>query len=999
MRPVVLAVETACWYRVGRISDRMSTIESNAAIDASGVDRTGLPVCLTPFIGRDRELNDLVRLLSAARLLTLTGAGGSGKTRLARETALRVADAFDRVAWVDLAPLADGELVAEQVAAALHAVEHIGTPPCDLVVAAVGTQRALLVLDNCEHVVDACAKLAEHLLRSCPRATILATSREALGVASETAWLVPPLVSDEAVQLFIDRARAALPTFAPSSDAPVRDICRRLDGIPLAIELAAARIRVLSPEQIAQRLDDAFRLLTGGSRTALPRHRTLRATMEWSFGLLAEREQVLLRRLAIFAGSFTLDAAEAVCVGAPLETEDILDGVSALVDKSMVTMEPGDGIARYRLLETVRQYGIERMRDAAELTTLERFHADYFLTVAEAAAPRLFGGEDEPGIIARLVADDDNLRAAAAWALRDPSGASRALRFSDALFWYWYGATASQGRSHFREATPYVDEALARGAASPPGLRAGALCSRGLIGLATGDYETASEAFAESLAIVRTLGDEANLAFVLAKFAATRMMVGDIDHALVLLGEASRIIATMPAGMLHAFVWFWHTWTLLAKGDTTAARHWGQHQLDLGLNVGHRTIRGHSHTVFGRVELADGRIDDAYAHFTAALPFHVELGDGWGIMLDIEGFAAIATRRHRYADAARLLGASDHLRDRTIFAIPSTERAQRDERLALLRDRLGDGFARLLAEGATLSMDEIVRLTADETMAHTAEHPIVMQAHAASPESAESQARLRVLALGPLQVMVGDRVVDASAWGSARPRELLVYLLAHPEGRTKEQVGLAFWPEASTAQLRNNFHVTLHRLRKALGGANWVTLAGDRYAVDPALVAEFDVADFDRDVTAARRALKRQQAGAAAQLEQALARYRGDFLDGEPVSDWHMEHRDRLQRLYLESLMLLGGEWAREERHAKAVEAYRRVLARDELHEEAVRSLMRALAESGERSQALRVYQRFSDRLRAELDAEPDRETKRMLERLQDGAVLARTSGVLARDL
>ena len=997
MSASVLAGRTSDSYPLGRFSLRMSTIESNAAIDASGVDRTGLPICLTPFIGRDRELNDLARLLGATRLLTLTGAGGSGKTRLARETAHRVAGAFDRIAWVDLAPLADGDLVAAQVATSLHAVEHIGTPPWELVVGGVGTQRVLLVLDNCEHVVDACARLAEHLLRSCPNATILATSREALGVASETAWLVPPLVSDEAVQLFIDRARAALPTFAPASDAAVRDICRRLDGIPLAIELAAARIRVLSPEQIAQRLDDAFRLLTGGSRTALPRHRTLRATMEWSFGLLAEREQVLLRRLAIFAGSFTLDAAEAVCVGAPLETEDILDGVSALVDKSMVTMEPGDGIARYRLLETVRQYGVERMRDAAELTALERLHADYFLSIAEAAAPHLFGGEDEPGIIARLVADDDNLRAAAAWALRDPSGASRALRFSDALFWYWYGATAWQGRSHFREATPYVDEALARGASCAAGLRAGALCSRGLIGLATGDYEKASEAFAESLAIVRTLSDEANLAFVLAKFAATRMMVGDIDRALVLLAEASEMIATMRPGMLHAFVWFWHTWTLLAKGDLTAARHWGDRQLELGFSVGHRTIRGHSHTVFGRVELAEGRIDDAYAHFTAALPYHVELGDGWGIMLDIEGFAAIAARRHRYADAARL-GASDHLRDRTIFAIPTTERAQRDERLALLRDRLGDSFPTLVAEGAAMSMEEIVRLTADETMAHTAEHPIVMQAHTASPDSAESQPRLRVLALGPLQVMVGDRIVDASAWGSARPRELLVYLLAHPEGRTKEQVGLAFWPEASTAQLRNNFHVTLHRLRKALGGANWVTLAGDRYAVDPALVAEFDVADFEREVTAARRALKRQQAGAAAQLEQALARYRGDFLDGEPVSDWHVEHRDQLQRLYLDSLMLLGDEWSREERHAKAVEAYRRVLARDELHEEAVRALMRALAEAGERSQAMRVYQRFADRLRAELDAEPDRETKRIFERMQHGGAPVRASGALARE-
>jgi predicted ATPase/DNA-binding SARP family transcriptional activator len=967
-------------------------IESNAAIDASGSTSTELPVHLTRFIGRDRELDDLIRLVGSSRLLTLTGAGGSGKTRLARETALRVANRFDRVAWVDLAPLTENELVAQQVAASLHAVEHIGTPPCDLVTAAVGSDRVLLVLDNCEHLVDACARLGEHLLRSCPRVTILATSREALGIASETAWLVPPLVSEEAVQLFVERAQAALPTFAPPNDAAIRDICRRLDGIPLAIELAAARVRVLSPEQIALRLDDAFRLLTGGSRTALPRHRTLRATMEWSFGLLGGREQVLLRRLAIFAGSFTLDAVEAVCAKAPLETEDSLDGVSALVDRSLIVMEPGDGVARYRLLETVRQYGIERMREAGELMMLERLHADHFLSVAEAAAPHLFGGEDEPGLIARLVADDDNFRAAANWALRDPSDGARALRFADALFWYWYGATAWQGRSHLREGKPYVTEALARGASCEPALREGALCSLGLLGLATGDYEMGSHAFARALEIARALPDEGNVAFVLAKYAATRMMAGDLDHATALLAEADRIVEPMPRSMLHSFVWFWHTWTILAKGDGATARRLGERLLGLGFTIGHRTSRGHSHMVFGRIELADGQIDDAYAHFTAALPFHVELGDAWGIMLDIEGFAAVAARRHRYADAARLLGASDHLRERTIFAIPTTERAQRDQRLALLRERLGDQFTALLAEGAALSTEDIVRLTQDETMAHTAEHPIVMQAQLPAPEATEAPPRLRVLALGPLQVMVGERVIDASAWGSARPRELLVYLLAHPEGRTKEHVGLAFWPEASTAQLRNNFHVTLHRLRKALGGANWVTLTGDRYAVDPALIAEFDAAEFERDVVAARRALKRQQAGASAPLEQALARYRGDFLDGEPVSDWHIEHRERLQRLYLEALMQLGEERMREQRFAKAVEAYRSVLARDELHEEAIRALMDALAESGERSQALRVYQRFAERLRRELDAEPDDETVRLLETLQGGGSQSRPS-------
>jgi DNA-binding SARP family transcriptional activator len=246
--------------------------------------------------------------------------------------------------------------------------------------------------------------------------------------------------------------------------------------------------------------------------------------------------------------------------------------------------------------------------------------------------------------------------------------------------------------------------------------------------------------------------------------------------------------------------------------------------------------------------------------------------------------------------------------------------------------------------------------------------------------------KLRVLALGPLQVFVDGELVESTAWGSARPRELLVYLLMHPEGRTKEQVGLAFWPDASAAQLRNSFHVTLHRLRKALGNPSWITLVHDRYRVDPAVLEEFDVLEFEREVADARRSLKRQEEAASAKLEQALARFRGDFLDGEPVGDWHLEHRDRLQRVYIDALMELGARLAAEERHAKAAEVYRRVLARDELHEEALLALMKAHAAVGERSQALRAYRRFADRMREELDAEPDDDTTAFFERLQQGA-------------
>ena len=917
---------------------------------------TSLPVHLTRFIGRDRELGELASLAARSRLLTLTGAGGSGKTRLAAELAARAGSAFGRTVWVDLAPLGDPTFLTQQVADAVGVTEHPGTPLLDLLVDTLCTQHALLVLDNCEHLVESCAVLVEALLRGCARLGVIATSREALGITGETAWLVPPLSSTEAAQLFVERAQAVLPSFslADGNTATVAEICRRLDHLPLAIELAAARVRALPPEQIAHRLDDAFKLLTTGKRASLPRHRTLRATMEWSFALLGEREQVVLRRLSVFAGGFTLDAAEAVC------GEDVLDEIAALVDKSLVVLDSGDRTARYRLLETVRQYGVERLTEAGEIGSVERKHADYFLSVAETAAPLLFGGESEPGIIARLVTDDDNFRAATAWALRDPEGCTMALRFGDALFWYWYGASAWFGSSHFREARPYVSEALRRGTDCDPGVRAGALCSLGLICLATGDYGPASAAFEDALAYVRTTSDPANLAFVLSKLGATRLMIGDLDRAWTLLGEAHALVEPMERGMLHAFVWFWYGWTAEARGDLATARRTSQAQVDLGALTRHRTMRGHSHSQFGRVALAEGKVAEAYAHFTAALPLHLDLKDGWGIMLDLEGFAAVAVKRGHYVDAAKLLGASDALRERTIFAIPAPERAKREARLAVLREQLaggGDELARLLNEGRALTLERIVELTADPSMAHTAEHVIVR------PEVPRQRARLRVNALGPLQVLVDGKPVEA-------PRELLVYLLLHPEGRTKEQVGLAFWPEASTAQLRNNFHVTLHRLRKALGGADWVVLERERYRIDPELIEGFDVAAFEQAIKAGR-------------LEEGTALYRGDLLDGESVGDWSLEHRDRLQRVYVDALMKLGARFAKAGHHEKAADAYRRVLARDEMHEEALQGLMGCHAALGERPQALRAYRQFAEKLKTEFQSKPRVETLRLFERLQ----------------
>src|SRR5687768_3025180 len=388
------------------------------------------PISLTSFVGREEEVAAVRRLLDSARLVTLTGAGGSGKTRLASEIAAQSAGNFaGGVVWVELAPLLDPELLVNAVLAALGA-EQGSRPPMTALLDSLRDRETLLVLDNCEHLVDACANLADALLRECPKLRILATSREALGVGGERAWLVPGLSlagagasqtfqaidTSEAVRLFVDRAQAAVASFqlTAANAASVAQICRRLDGLPLAIELAAARSRALPPEQLAARLDGSFRVLTSGSRTAVPRHRTLREAIDWSYRLLDERERTLLQRLSPFAGDFTLEAAESVCADADFDAGDVLDTLGALVDKSLVVMREAEGTARYYLLETIRQFAAERLKESGAADAVLERHARAYVALVAEAAPH-FVTRDRPLWAARVHRELDNVRLALAW--------------------------------------------------------------------------------------------------------------------------------------------------------------------------------------------------------------------------------------------------------------------------------------------------------------------------------------------------------------------------------------------------------------------------------------------------------------------------------------------------------------------------------------------------------------------------------------------------------
>lgn len=411
-----------------------------------------LPMQLTSFIGREREMGEIRALLSRSRLLTLVGSGGSGKTRLALQVAAELLEAYKDGVWlVELAALTDAGLLAQTVAAALNLREQPGRTVEATLTDYLQPRQILLVLDNCEHLLLACAELGEGLLRTCPQLRLLSTSRESLAISGELTYRVPSfavtelrqltsvdaLIQNEAVRLFVDRATLAAPAFklTERNVAAVAQICDRLDGIPLAIELAAGRMKGMSVEQIAARLDDRFRLLTGGSRTALPRQQTLRATMDWSHEMLSDSERTVLRRLSVFAGGWTLEAAEAVCAGDGPEPGDVLDLVTHLVDKSLVFMEAPDGEARHRFLETIRQYARDRLMEASEADRVRDRHRDWCIQLAEQAEPHLTSAAQAVWF-ERLELENHNLRAALEWT-KAGGAPEMGLRLAGPLWRFW----------------------------------------------------------------------------------------------------------------------------------------------------------------------------------------------------------------------------------------------------------------------------------------------------------------------------------------------------------------------------------------------------------------------------------------------------------------------------------------------------------------------------------------------------------------------------------
>ena len=678
----------------------------------------GLPAELTSFVGRRKELDDLQKLIAASRLLTLIGAGGVGKTRLVVRLATAVVDEFPHGVWMaDLSPLSAPDLIAQTLASSVGVRESPNRSVRDSLIEFLRDRRLLLVVDTCEHLVDACAELTEALLRGAPGLRIVATSREALGVPGEVVYRVPSLAvpattaepvsphslaAADATQLFIDRASAADPAFSVSRDnAPaVANICRRLDGIPLAIELAAARVAVLSPEQIEARLHDRFRLLTGGARTSVARQRTLEATVDWSYQLLSDVERLLLNRLGVFPSSWTLEAAERVCGGDGLDPNEVLDHLCRFAEKSLVVVERDTrGSTRYRLLETVRQYARHRLLQNENADPLHRRHFDFFYSRFRDSFTVLRRERQLPRLH-QLREEQENVRAALEWAIGSPDLGEQAVEFAGALFWFW------TKRGLFEEGKLWLSRALQFKASRR--LRARALMGLAHMHYFQGRLADTAVCTAEALSLSREENDAWNVSFALFFQSLVAFEYGHHDEAVDRAVEA-RAVATDE--LQHGGPLLVLANIALSRGDYESAQQLYDQSVDVHRRAGE--VWGMSILLAAAAGLRTVRkdFDGARAQATEAISICEELDDPRGLAWSLEVFAGLAAVGGAGEAAARLWGASNALLDRVGGSLVPTIGWIRDRYYQSTREALGDAaFAGALAEGRVMSASQAVAL-------------------------------------------------------------------------------------------------------------------------------------------------------------------------------------------------------------------------------------------------------------------------------------------------
>jgi predicted ATPase/class 3 adenylate cyclase len=718
-----------------------------------------LPAQLAAFVGRERELSQVRALIGSSRLVTLTGPGGSGKTRLSLQAAAELLDGSGDGVWlVELAAVAEEDAVAPAIGEALGIATRPGRRVPELLLDALAPQDVLIVLDNCEHLIGACAKIAETIVRRCPRVHLVATSREPLGIGGETIYRVPPLSlpgpadgvpapgSSDAVALFVERAKeqgVSLPVDEETGPLIV-SICARLDGMPLAIELAAARLRSLSLGALHDRLDQRFRLLTGGSRTALERQQTLQATVDWSYSLLNRAEQSLLRRLSVFAEGFDLDAAEQVCGFGDIETLEVTGLLGSLVDKSLVVAEPAGNAVRYRLLETIRQFAAERLGEAGdEEAAVAAAHGQYFLEAAEAAAPHL-DERDQGEWFTRLDTDQANLRRAAEHAARDPDGTAQVLRFGAALHSYWMARSRTEEELALLAPVLERPDARTHGGLFGLGLANAALAARA----GPVDLTTAQQLGEQAVEFARQLRDDRVLIRSLAALCDVYYFAGEPDRGRPLgqeaverarqLGDDVLLAASLTAYLLASDLIDPARSELLFAEAIACTERSGHHLINSylhnnasvhALRVGNLpAARAHlehadkamaaigatSHHVLvnlGWVLRQEGDPDGARARFAAGLRLSRRSGERSGLAYSTLGLACVAADLGDPHQAAGLHGVAQALLDQIGEPWQDPEAGYRQDSLHQVRACLGEEQCeRAYADGMTLSLDQALDL-------------------------------------------------------------------------------------------------------------------------------------------------------------------------------------------------------------------------------------------------------------------------------------------------
>ena len=695
--------------------------------EPTGSGKHNLPAPRTSFVGREREMVEVKRALAMTRLLTLTGTGGSGKTRLALEVARDIVGAYPDGVWlVELAALSEDDLVPQAMARALGVREQPGRAPTDTLVETLRERDALLVLDNCEHLVDPVARLLDTLLDSCPRLQVLATSRETLGLSGETTWRVSPLTvpdSDrfsalgeltryDAARLFVDRARMRLPDFELTSEnAPsVAEICRKLEGIPLAIELATARVGTLSIAEISERLRDSLGLLSTGGRTAVPRQRTLRGTLDWSFELLGEPEQALFGRLSVFAAGCTLEAAEAVAAGDVIQKHEVLDLLARLEEKSLVVAESAkDGRVRYRMLEPVRQYAQDRLEDGRQADAVRRRHADFFLALAEESESNLKGRQQWEWL-ERLDQEHGNLRAALSWTV-EGAEPELTLRIGGALGAFW------DQRGYIDEGRRWLEAALdAEGYANSGPPTAKALTWAAWLAWEQGNYDVSEALNETALALYRKLGDEAALAQALYNSGVSLMYQARFERAAPQLEEAATLSQALGDRAALARTLNPRGMVALSRRDYRRAAALAEESMTTTREVGDDYGRLLSMCVGSLVCLHRGDEQRARWLLVDGLELSQRRGIGRITVYYLECASALASLEGRAVHSALLWGAAASLRETVDTTYSPMERSLIWPLVSAARTRLGsETWETEIQEGRTMTLEDAIGYALLET--------------------------------------------------------------------------------------------------------------------------------------------------------------------------------------------------------------------------------------------------------------------------------------------